>query len=166
MLGTPGIAAAAVAVLTGGLAWFPEAARTVADTTGVAPVVLGPEAAAHGALLIAAQEASLAPHGLPSVVMPMHQIRDGLLEQVSLPLPWTVPFAPPGDDPLTLNGTELTLDVGGRLVVARLPGMVPGRYRIGVRPTWRGSGLLVVRPDQAAAGPDVHVISLDALETA
>jgi hypothetical protein len=166
VLGTPDIAAPVVAVLTGGLAWFPEAARTVADATRVAPVVLGPEAAAHGALLIAAQEASLAPHGLPSVAMPMHQIRDGLLEEVSLPIPWTVPFAPPGDDSLTLDSPELKLDVGGRLMVARLPGLVPGRYRIGVRPTWRGSGLLVVRPDQAAAGSDVHVISLDALETA
>ena len=166
VFGTPDIAGPAVAVLTGGLAWFPEAARTVADAAGVAPVVLGMEAAAHGALLIAAQEASLAPHGLPSVAMPMHQIRGGLLEEVSLPIPWAVPFAPLGDDPLTLDSPELKLDVGGRLMVARLPGLVPGRYRIGVRPTWRGSGLLVVRPDRAAAGSDVHVISLDALETA
>ena len=59
VLGTPGIAAAAVAVLTGGLAWFPEAARTVADTTGVAPVVPA-GTAARGRLWIAARKPALA----------------------------------------------------------------------------------------------------------
>jgi hypothetical protein len=166
VLGGSGPAAPEVAVLTGGLAWFPEAAVIVAETAGVAPAVLGPEAAAHGALLIAAGQASQGRPALPPVTVPMHQIRDGRLADASVALPWTAQFAAPDGDPLVLDGPELALDVAGRLMVARLSGLVPGPHRIGVRPTWGGSGLLVVRPDQAAAGSGVHVIPLDALETA
>jgi hypothetical protein len=166
VLSASGPVAPAAAVLTGGLAWFPEAATIVADAARVVPVVLGPGAAVHGALLIAGRLASPVPPGLPSVTIPMHRISTGRLEDASVTLPWTAQFAALGDDPLILDRPELTLDVAGRPMVARLSGLVPGRYRIGVRPTWRGSGLLVLRPDSAVAGSDVHVIPLDALETA
>lgn len=159
-------AAPAAAVLTGGLAWFPEATAVVAEAAGVTPTLLGPEAASRGALLIAAGQASQAWPGLPPVTVPMHQIRDGRLADATVGLPWTAQFAAPDGDPLILDNPELTLDVAGQLMIARLPSLVPGPYRIGVRPTWHGSGLLVVRPGQAASGSDVHVIPLDALETA
>jgi hypothetical protein len=152
--------------VTGGLAWFPAAAWAVAETAGITPAVLGPDAAARGALLIASGHVTLAPHGLPPVSLPMHEIRGGLLEQVSMTVPWTEPFATPGDEPLIIDRSEIELDVGGRLVVARLPGIVHGRYRIGVRPSWLGSGLLVLRPDGPVFGADVHIVPLDALEEA
>jgi hypothetical protein len=154
------------AVLTGGLAWFPEAAAIVTEAAGVPPDILGPEAASHGALLMAAGQASQAWPGLPSVTVPMHQIWDGRLADASVALPWMAQSATADPGPLILDGPELTLDVAGRLMVARLPGLVPGPHRIGVRPAWRGSGLLVVRPGEAAGRSDVHVIPLDALETA
>lgn len=166
VLEASGPAVPEAAVLTGGLAWFPEATAVVAEAAGVTPAVLGLEAASHGALLIAAGQASQAWPGLPPVTVPMHQIRDGRLADATVALPWTAPFAAPEGDPLILDNPELTLDVAGRLMVARLPSIVPGPYRIGVRPTWRGSGLLVVRPVQAADESAVHVIPLDALETA
>jgi hypothetical protein len=161
-----GEATPVAAAVTGGLAWFPAAAWAVAETAGITPAVLGPDAAARGALLIASGNAILAPHGLPPVGLPMHEIRGGLLKQVSMTVPWTEPFATPGDEPLIIDRAEIELEVGGRLVVARLPGIVHGRYRIGVRPSWMGSGLLVLRPDGPAFGADVHIVSLDALEEA
>lgn len=164
-----GGAAPAVAVLTGGLAWFPQAHQVVAEAAGRAPDVLGPEAAVLGALLLGGGEAQLAPHGLPPVTLPAHRIRDGRLEEISLPLPWTDSFASPDGEPLVLEDPELTLDIGSRRVTLRVPGLTRGQYRIGVRPSWPGTGVVVLRarrtpPDHADPGHDVHVLPLDSQE--
>jgi hypothetical protein len=153
----------AVAVLTGGLAWFPQARHVVAEVAGSTPDVFGPEAPVLGALLLADGQANLAPHGLPPVTLPAHRIRDGLLQEVGLALPWTDSFAPPGDEPLVFDDPELILDIGGRRVTLQVPGLTGGPYRVGVRPSWSGAGVAVLRAERASpAGPsrDVHVLPL------
>lgn len=165
-----GVAPVAVA-LTGGLAWFPLAGRVLGDVTGVAPDVLGPDAVARGALLIADEQASIAPHGLPPVSLPMHQVRNGLLEELSTPLPWTWSFAREGDESFVIDEPGLALDIGSRRVGLAVAGLASGQYRIGVRPGWSGTGVLVLRRMRpgpaspvtalAAADDGVHVLPLD-----
>jgi len=163
----------AVTVLTGGLAWFPQAHRVMAEAGGSPPDVLGPEAAVLGTLLLAAGQAQFAPHGLPPVTLPSHRIRDGLLEETSLPLPWTDSFAPRDGEPLVLENPELILDIGRRRVTLPVPGLTCGQYRVGVRPSWSGTGVVVLRaeyanrtagPDRADPRRDVHVLPLDLQE--
>ena len=154
------------AVVTGGLAWFPLVAQVVTDAAMITPEILGPDAAVRGALLISLGALQLARPSLPTVRLPMHQVRNGLLEDVRLPLPWTSSFAPMGDDPLILEGPDLVLEVDGQLRAIHLPHVVPGRYRIGIRPARSGPGLLVLRPDGPAGDQAVHVDSLDDLELA
>lgn len=144
-------------VLTGGLGWLPLAARAVTDLTGTPPVMAHVDAAARGALLFARGEARLTSPVCQPVTAPAHGIRNGRLEEVSVTLPWTAPFGTPPDGPLMIDRDELELTVGGQSWSARLPGLVPGPHRIGVRPTWPGSGVLVVRP---VTGDTVHVVPL------
>ena len=163
-----------VTVLTGGLAWFPLAHQAVAEAAAGPPTVLGPESAALGALLLADGQAHLAPHDLPPVTLPTHQVRDGLLEETGLPLPWTDSFAWQDDEPLVLEDPELTLDIGDRRVTLQVPGLTSGPYRVGVRPSWSGTGVVVLRAQRASpAGQvtapgdtdrDVHVFPLDLKE--
>lgn len=165
-----GGAAPAVVVLTGGLAWFPAARQAVAEETRRVPDVLGPEAAVLGALLLASGHAQLAPHGLPPVTLPAHRIRDGLLEEIRVPLPWTDSFTQADGEPLLLEGPELTLDIGSRRVTLQAPDLTRDEYWIGVRPSWSGTGVVVLRPRRAPSDPpdssrDVHVLPLDLQET-
>jgi hypothetical protein len=74
-----------------------------------------------------------------------------------VPLPWTAPFAPLPGGALTIGTERLDLAVDGRSRVARLPGLAPGPHRVGVRPSWPGPGVLVVR---SIAAESVHVIPL------
>ena len=156
-------------VLTGGLSWLPLAALCAASaaglesgrtgTMGVKPVVLSPEAAARGALLFARGEARLTPPaGRETVAVPVHRIRDGLLEEDSVTLPWTEPFATFPDGALIVDSEELEVSVAGRPHTAQLRDVVPGPHLIGVRPTWPGPGVLVVRPATGAGAP--HVVPL------
>jgi hypothetical protein len=148
-------------VLTGALSWLPLVARAIFDAVGAAPVVAGLDAAARGALLFARGEARLAPPAeCQSVTLPAHRIRNGLLEECSVTLPWTAPFGTPPDGALTIDRDELELTVAGQSRIARLPGLVPGPHRIGVRPTWPGPGVLVVRP---VTGDNAHVVPLATL---
>lgn len=146
----------AVAVLTGGLAWLPLAARALGDVAGpgLTPVVLGVDAAVTGALLLSSP-ALAAPPGQPDVSLPMHEVRDGLLTEVGQPVPWTRPFA--CEEPLHVSEPRVTVDVGGRRATLPAPGLAAGWYRIGVRPAWAGTGVLVLR----GAGGDIHVLPLD-----
>ena len=81
-------------VLTGALSWLPLAAQAIAAAVGTAPEVTGCDAAARGALLFARGEVRLAPpDDTQTVTLPAHHIRDGLLEEFSVTLPWTAPFA-------------------------------------------------------------------------
>jgi hypothetical protein len=85
-------------------------------------------------------------------------MRDGLLEEVSVTLPWTESFAAVPGGALTLdNREELDLTVGGQARVARLRGLAPGRYLIGLRAAWPGPGVLVLRP---VTGDNVHIIPM------
>lgn len=136
-----------ITLLAGGLAWFPLAAAVIADSTGTPPVVMPPEAAARGALLIADDQAGLGQRGLPAVSLPVHQVRNGLLEQASVPLSWTCSFAG-NDDPLPLDGEEIVLDIGVGRVTVPLAGLAPGYYRAAVRPSWADDGILVLRAEQ------------------
>jgi hypothetical protein len=151
-------------VLVGGLSWLPLAARAVAAATGAEPLAAGLEAAARGALLFAGGEARLAlPEGCLPVTVPTHRIRNGLLEEFSVTLPWTEPFGTLPDGGLRIERNELTVTVGGQSRTVPLPGMVAGQHRVGVRPTWPGPGVLVVRP---VAGDNVHIVPLAAVVAA
>jgi hypothetical protein len=94
----------------------------------------------------------------------MHQVKNGLLEEVSMPLPWTWSFS--SGDLLDVPGEELILDVGGQLRVARLAGLGQGPYWIGVRPAWARGGVLVLRPERAASSDAVYIRAIDQLEPA
>lgn len=131
-------------VLTGGLAWFPLAAATLTEAAGCTPRILRPEAAARGALLLADDQAGLSGCGLPPVSVPMHEVKDGLLAEVSVPLPWTTSFGQ-ADQPLYIDDAELTLDIGASRVTVPLPGLAAGPYRTAARPSWAGGGVLVLR---------------------
>ena len=148
-------------VLTGGLSWLPLAAQAVAIATGTAPEVAGCDAAARGALLFARGEVQLAPpDDTQTVTLPAHCIRDGLLEEFSVTLPWTAPFAALPGGALTIDRDELELMVASQLRTAKLRGLVPGPHRVGVRPAWPGPGVLVVRP---VTGDSAHVVPLASL---
>ena len=148
-------------VLTGGLGWFPLASLAVADATGIVPVVMKPEAAACGALLFARGKARMNSRlDRPPVSVPVHRIKDGLLEPAGLPLSWTEPFTGLPEGPLTLEAPELVLEIASRQVTAQLPGLVPGPYRIGLRPGWSQAGVLVLRPADADGGSPAHVVSI------
>jgi hypothetical protein len=150
-----------VAVLTGGFGWFPLAAQVVAETAGIAPEILGPHAAVQGALLIARGAARRRSPQRPDASLPAHQIRDGRLEDLRLPLPWTYSLARSGDEPVVLDSAEVTLDIAGTLRTIPLPGLVPGPCRIGLRPSRPGRALLVIRPDHPGAGLTVSITAID-----
>jgi hypothetical protein len=156
-------------VLTGGLGWLPLAASSAASAAGLGsggtgaagakPEVLGPEAAARGALLFVRGDARLAPPAAREpVAVLMNRIRDGLLEEVSVTLPWTESFAAFPGGALTVDSEELQVSVAGQPRIARLPGVVPGPHLIGLRAAWPGPGVLVVRPATGDGAP--HVIPL------
>lgn len=149
----------AVAVLTGGLGWFPLAARAVAEAAGVAPKIADPQAAAAGALLVCRGVLHLAPISGPPVHLPVHQVKHGLLEEERLELPWTRSFASLGGEPLVLDTTQVPLEISGRPRTVRLPGLTPGSYLIGVRPGSPWRGLLVLR--EADSDDAVHISPLD-----
>jgi hypothetical protein len=150
-------------VLTGGLSWLPLTARAIAESAGAAPLLADLDAAARGALLFAGSEVRLAPlAGRQAVTLPAHRIHSGLLEEVSVTLPWTAPFATLPGGALIIDRDEVELTVAGQSRTARLPGLVPGPHRVGVRPTWPGSGVLVARP---VSGKAAHVVPLASLET-
>jgi hypothetical protein len=112
------------------------------------------DAAVTGALLLSPRPSD-APAGLPDVSLPMNEVRDGLLTEVSQPVPWTRPFA--GHGPLQVSEPRVTVDVGGRRAIMPAPGLAAGWYRIGVRPAWAGTGVLILR----GASGDIHVLPLD-----
>jgi hypothetical protein len=148
-------------VLAGGLSWLPLAAQAMAVAVGTAPEVAGCDAAARGALLFARGEARLAPpDDTQTVTLPAHYIRDGLLEEFSVTLPWTVSFAALPDGALTIDQDKLELMVAGQPRIALLRDLVPGPHRVGVRPAWPGPGVLVVRP---VTGDSAHVVPLASL---
>jgi hypothetical protein len=146
-------------VLIGGLSWLPLVARAAETAAGRAPLVAGLDAAARGALLFARGDAALVPPAERApVAVPVSRVRDGLLEEVSVLLPWNEPFAAFPGGPLVLDSEELAVSVGGHTKVARLRGLAPGPYLIGARPAWPKAGVLVVR--SAAGDGPVHVIPL------
>jgi hypothetical protein len=148
-------------VFTGPLSWLPLAQRAIANSAGAEPEPLGLCAAARGALLFARGEARLAPPaGCEPVFIPAHRMRDGLLEEVSVPLPWTEPFAAVPGGAVRVDREELDLTVAGQFRTVRLPGLTRGPHRIGLRPASPGPGVLVVR---AVTGDGVHIIPLSAL---
>jgi len=153
----------AVAVLTGGLGWFPLAGKAVAAAAGRAPVLAEAAAAAAGALLLGQGQLREAAASLPPVTLPARQIRNGLLEAAHLIVPWSRSFAPIDGGPISCDSDVLELDIAGRPRSARLPGIRPGRYQIGVRPAHPGRGLLVLR----AASPReaVHIAAIDLEQT-
>lgn len=150
-----------VAVLTGGLGWFPLAAHAVAAAAGVTPKVADTDTAAVGALLLHRGSMRQAPVSLPPVKLPVHQVRNGLLEEERLDLPWSRSFAPLDGEPITCESDQVGLDIAGKPYLVRLPGLRPGRYQIGVRPAHPGRGLLVLR---AAGSPSRNAVHISVLE--
>ncbi len=135
------------AMLVGGLSWLPLASIAIAEFAQVSPFVAGLDTAVRGALRFARDEVRTAPTPTPlPVTFSLHQVKDGLLEEVNLVLPWTEPFARLVDGPLLLDSQDLVLQIDGRPTAAHLPGLVPGPYQIGVRTGWSGSSALIARP--------------------
>jgi hypothetical protein len=162
VLGATGTSAD-VAVLAGGLGWFPLVSVTVAEAARVTPFAAGLDAAARGALLFARDEMALAPPAaLARVAVPSHRIRDGLLEEVSLVLPWTEPFAAMSEGPLMISGQDLLLEINGRQRTVALPWPVQGPCKIGVRSGWSGAFALVARPDDGVGKPVIVSVSAEA----
>jgi hypothetical protein len=96
------------------------------------------------------------------VEVPVNFVRDGFLEEASVTLPWTESFATfPGGDPIVDN-EELQVTVGGQPRIARLRGLAAGAHKVGLRPSWPGPGVLVIRP--AGHGGPPHVVPLASLE--
>jgi len=148
-----------VAVLAGGLGWLPLAAIVLAGAAGVEPVTAEPAAAARGALLFASGRVSQpGPGDLVSVAVPAHQVRNGQLEEVTVPLRWTELFTRPEEGPLVVAEPELTIDVDGRRLTVALPGLRPGPCLVGLRSGWSGAGAVVVRPDTSSGSPVVASI--------
>ena len=143
----------ATAVLAGGMATFPPVAEVVADGAGVAPAVLGADAAVRGALSVASGTVTLQEILLPPVSLPAHEVRGGLLVERRLPLPWPAPPEGDAEVPLVLADQALTVDVDGALQTVHLPDFAPGPYRIRIRPGGHGRALLVLRPDFGAGQP-------------
>jgi hypothetical protein len=150
------------AVLTGGFGWFPLATSVIASVAGSEPLMTGQDTAARGALLFARKEIRLAPEGKERVEVPAHRIRDGILEPVSVEIPWTRPFASPPDGNLMLTSQDLHLRVADQPCRARLAGLRPGPYRIGVRASWAGTSFVVARPE---SGDEVYAAAIDALDS-
>lgn len=137
-----------VAVLAGGLGWLPLAATVLASAAGVEPVITEPTAAARGALLFASGRVSQpGPGSLVPVAVPAHRVRNGQLEEVTVPLRWAELFTRPEEGSLFVADPELTIDVGGRRLTVALPGLRPGPCLVGLRSGWSGEGAVVVRPD-------------------
>lgn len=148
-----------VAVLAGGLGWLPLAATVLADAAGVEPVTAEPAAAARGTLLFASGRVSQpGPGELVSVAVPAHRVRNGQLEEVTVPLRWNEPFTRPEEGPLFVVDSELTIDVGGRRLTVGFPGLRPGPCLVGLRSGWSGEGAVVVRPDTGSGSPVVASI--------
>lgn len=140
-------------LLVGGLAWFPLVSDVISGIVAAPPDNLGAEAAAKGALAFASGQAELAPVSYPEVGLPAHEIRAGLLTETLLPLR-------PGNGAvaLTLDSDDLVVDVAGAIRTVHVPGVVPGPYRICIRPGGTSRALLVLRP---ASGDDVLIGPLD-----
>ena len=151
-------ARADVLVLTGGLGWFPLASLVLAEATGKVPVVEPPDAAAAEPCCSPAGRCAWLRGPTPAGGTARARIRHGLLDEVTVPLPWTEPFARPADGPLVLDEPELTVDIGDQRMTVPLPGLPPGPCLVGVRPGWSGSGALVVRP--ASGSGDAVVAAL------
>jgi len=149
------------AVLTGGLSWFPLAARVVTAATGLIPEILPLTAAAQGALLVGQGEAQLAPLDLPEVSLPMHQVSNGLLEEFRLPVPWSASFGPVAAEPVPIDGPDLSVEVSGQLRTVSFADLRPGRYRVGVRPASPGQAFVYLQPDRQENSQEMPIGSVD-----
>ncbi|WP_242888237.1 hypothetical protein [Actinomadura litoris] len=140
---------------------FPLVSRVLMDELAPPepPMVLGPAAAVRGALRIAAGGMAVAGPERPSVVLPLHRLRHGLLEVREVPLDPSAEFAVQDGYAVLVEvpaeGPKLfAVKVDGRDVPVRLPGLAPGRYRVGLRPSHACPGVLVLAP--AAGGEPRH----------
>jgi hypothetical protein len=150
-------------VLTGGLRWFPLASLAVREITGMDAVVCGPDETVRGALLFARREVNTeSPAGRETVSLPVNRVSAGLLEERQLELPWNETLLGPADGMPPLVTEDLVLMISERYRTVRLPGLVSGAYRIGVRAGWSGAGVLVAR---SAGRGTVHVVSLASAES-
>ena len=140
-------------ILTGGLSWLPLGSARSPTLWGHAAAG-GPNAAARGALLFARGEFRLAPPvERQAVTLTAHRVRDGLLEEVSVILPWTAPFATVPGGALTMDRDELELTVAGRSCTARLRALGQGRAGSvsGLNGGARASSSCVPSPGRARA---------------
>lgn len=132
------------------------------------PIVLGPGAVVEGAVHLAAGRYA-EPPAPGGVGLPVHRVRDGLLEELVLPLP-TAPgeFAALAGTPLLLGSgpgavpladpAEIVLDVGGTARAFDLSAVRPGAYRVGLRVS-RTSGRALVLA--AGDGSDPSFVPLE-----
>ncbi|TDD89838.1 hypothetical protein [Actinomadura rubrisoli] len=143
---------AAVAV-AGKFGVFPLVGRMLTDELAPPepPMVLGPAAAVRGALRIAAGEIEVAPPDRPAVTLPLHRVRHGLLEVRDVPLDPSTDYASQDGYPVLVEvpaegPAPFGVRVDGLDVPVRPPDLPPGSYRVGLRPSHTGPGVLVLAP--------------------
>ncbi|MFC9977384.1 hypothetical protein ACFVH6_41445 [Spirillospora sp. NPDC127200] len=134
---------------------------------------MGPEASLHGARLLDRRDFVMASGARREVALPMHRIRNGLLDTLQIPLAQGPgAYAALGRDPLVISDAEdgpggalhvpggrLALTVGGRPGAVAVPA---GTYRVGLRVSFTGSAALLLDPP---AGEPV-LVPLDGWEPA
>ncbi|WP_067460666.1 hypothetical protein [Actinomadura macra] len=155
-----GSTAPATIAVAGRFGVFPLVSRVLLDelSPSAPPLVLGPAAAVRGALRIASGGLSVAEPARPTVSLPLHRIRHGLLEVREVPLDPSVDFAVQDGYPVLVEvsgpPTPFGVRVDGREVTVHLPELPPGPYRVGLRPSHACPGVLVLAP--AAGGAARH----------
>ncbi|MFC6880233.1 MULTISPECIES: hypothetical protein [Actinomadura] len=146
---------AATAAVTGRFGAFPLVNRLLADDPALAgpPLWLGPDAAVRGALRAASQAIMVRGPEPPTVTLPLHRIRNGLIETDGVPLDPAADFAARDGLPVLVEvpadapaAAPLTMRVDDRDVSVPLPALPPGAYRVGLRPSHAGAGVLVLVP--------------------
>lgn len=142
------------ALLAGGLAWFPSVTDVLSEIVQAPLENLGAEAAVSGTLAYASGQVQMASASYPEVALPAHEIRAGLLIETRLPLSWSSATSKSAPT-LMLDGDVVVVDVAGTMRTVHVPGLVPGPYRLGIRPGGAGRALLVLRPDY---GPSQNIL--------
>lgn len=141
---------------------FPLVEAVVGTATGRAVRSLGAEAAVRGALLVGSGAVRVTPPERPAVRLPLHRVRNGLLDTERVRLDPAADFAPVLVEIPAEGIAPFDVELDGRGVGVRLPRLRPGTYRVGLRPAHTGPGVLVLSPT-AGGEPFLYPLATEAL---